>query len=408
LLGVVAQKLKLPRCPLVTFSGISCQTTHQSPNSGSVTNYSPQNSKAQGIPFSTLVADDISGVNLFVWLLDTDITYDITLQCTVKYVTLCVDRIGIVTQRNVVIWRERESKSLQRLLRCFSHPEPMPEVLLFHPTTQNTLVLASRRTFSPTGFDKKFVMRIFLHEYVNGIMKNHIFIDIPYLTRPHSSTEVKFDVRAIDENGTYSICWVNAVAYDLGKVRQACKNKHCNGDAKFHHLLCYNVYEKELTIQCFTRGLATGDNTELRHPRQTVSSCSHVWAGQMLTPVISANLRCRRRFLFQTVVAHDRVSLEPPAINYIDAFERDKRVSSEDSLSHEQDRMDGLLSYFVYDLGNPTPYRSQEHYGAIPWCRLIRGDNEYLVLLAEQGYVAWCLEGDTVLPLANQSPRSIL
>jgi hypothetical protein len=80
----------------------------------------------------------------------------------------------------------------------------MAEALLFHPISQDMIVLAAQRNFSPTELDKNFVMRVFLHEYVKGIMKSHDFIDIPYLNHPNTSIDVKFDVRAIDDNGTYS------------------------------------------------------------------------------------------------------------------------------------------------------------------------------------------------------------
>jgi hypothetical protein len=246
-------------------------------------------------------------------------------------------------------------------------------------------------------------MRVFLHEYVKGIMKNHASIDIPYSEDPNTTINVKFDVRAIDGNGAYSICWVNSTTYDLSKVRRDCNSKHCNGDAKFNHLLCYNVYGNELTMQCFTRGLAGGDNMEeLRVPSQAVYS--QVWAGQMLTPVINASMGCRRQFLFQTVIAHDKVSVDPPAIHYIDAFGVAKRVPAEDSPRNKQTQTDGLLSYFVYDL---TTCLNQEQYSSALWSRLIRGDDKYVVLLAKRGYVVWCLDEATILP-SNQSLRSIL
>jgi hypothetical protein len=90
------------------------------------------------------------------------------------------------------------------------------------------------------------------------------------------------------------------------------------------------------------------------------------------------------------------------------AWVGDKRVSSEDSPLNKQGQTDGLLSYSVYDLWDSTLPINHERYNTVPWGRHIRGDSEYLVLLAERGYVVWCLEDGTVLPLPNQSPRSIL
>jgi hypothetical protein len=89
---------------------------------------------------------------------------------------------------------------------------------------------------------------------------------MPFLCHLEDFEQVQFDIRPIDENGIYSICWVFDNDTDLSNVSHACRLKHHNSDGSFYHLLCYNMYHKELMMRCFVQGVVTDNDTQLHIP----------------------------------------------------------------------------------------------------------------------------------------------
>lgn len=55
----------------------------------------------------------------------------------------------------------------------------------------------------------------------------------------------------------YSIGWVFEEEADLGNVAHACNLKFHDEDV-FYHLMCYNIYNKELVIQALKGELFSG------------------------------------------------------------------------------------------------------------------------------------------------------
>lgn len=99
-----------------------------------------------------------SRAKLYVWFLDTDTTFDIEILSRSKHITLCNDQIGIVTERNVVIWTA--SGGMQELLGHIATTDPVPEAVLFHPTSRGTIILVSSRHIHPTDPKHNFTLRL--------------------------------------------------------------------------------------------------------------------------------------------------------------------------------------------------------------------------------------------------------
>lgn len=125
----------------------------------------------------------------------------------------------------------------------------------------------------------------------------------------------------------------------------------------------------------------------------------------MLTPVIGAGSTCRQ-FLFQTVIEFDQVSTDPPSIRYIDGIgDSSKAVTCNNSVVDERGQAHGLLSYFIFE-SETQPGR--EPWDWVSWSRAVRGDGRFLVLLAEHGYIVWCLEKGDILPSVDQLSKEVL
>ena len=302
-----------------------------------------------------------------------------------------------------MIWTA--SGGMQEPLGHIATTDPVPEAVLFHPTSRGTIILVSSRHIHPTDPKHNFTLRLLVQEYINGTIGNSCFLDMPFLRHLADFERVEFDIRPIDENGIYSVCWIFDDVTDLSNVSHACRLKHHDGNISFYHLLCYDMYRKELTMRCFADGIDTNDITQLQVPPGEFCTSSQVWAGQMLTPVIGAGSTCRQ-FLFQTVIEFDQVSTDPPSIRYIDGIgDSSKAVTCNNSVVDERGQAHGLLSYFIYE-SETQPGR--EPWDWVSWSRAVRGDGRFLVLLAEHGYIVWCLEKGDILPSVDQLSKEVL
>jgi hypothetical protein len=302
-----------------------------------------------------------------------------------------------------MIWTA--SGGMQQTLGYIATTDPVPEAVLFHPTSQSTIVLVSCRSINSTDPRHTFILRLTVQEYTDGDLGTSCFLDMPFLCHLEDFEQVQFDIRPIDENGIYSICWVFGDDTDLSNVSYACRLKHHNSDGSFYHLLCYDMYRKELMMRCFAHGVVTDNDTQLHIPPGEFCTSSQVWADRMLTPVIGAG-STSRQYLLQTVMALDQVSGDPPAVRYTDGInDSPEAVTCNDSIVDEQGRADGLLSYFTYTL-ETRPDR--ELWDWVSWSRTVRGDGRFLILLAERGYVVWCLDKGVILPSIHQLLKEAL
>jgi hypothetical protein len=64
-----------------------------------------------------------------------------------------------------------------------------PEAVLFHPTSENTIVLLSSCKITSTDTDTKhiFTLRLTAQEYTNGNIQTTSFFDIPFISDPKDS-----------------------------------------------------------------------------------------------------------------------------------------------------------------------------------------------------------------------------
>ena len=344
---------------------------------------------------------------LYVWLLDTDSTFNIEISAIntttmSKYITSCEDQIGTVTnENNVKVWSPNNTQEIY-----IAPTDPVPEAVLFHPTSRGGIMLVSSENIHSQDLSDDSIFRLHICEYVNGAAGNSCSIDMPLLRRLRAGDEpVGFDIRPIDDNLIYSICWVFGHIIDLSKLPHACREKRHNGNV-FDHLLCYDISRKEWTLRCFLAEMSAkgtdGTNEPLQSPPQEFCSYSQVWAGRMLTPVIGAG-STSRQFLFRAVTALDQVSLDPPAVHLIDGIGcPTNAVSCND---HEEIPAEGLLFYVTFESEiQPT----RQRWNWVNWSRIIRGDKEFLVVLAEERYIVWCLDKSVNLPPIGQLPEENL
>lgn len=80
----------------------------------------------------------------------------------------------------------------------------IPQAVLFHPTSQDTIVLVSSQEMESEDADHVFVIRLIAEECTNGNLQQTSFIDIPFLLdRPRDNPQV--DIRPVDHNSVYSV-----------------------------------------------------------------------------------------------------------------------------------------------------------------------------------------------------------
>jgi hypothetical protein len=278
-----------------------------------------------------------------------------------------------------------------------------PEAVIFHPTSQDTIVLISSLEMQPTDPKHLFILRSIAEEYKNGTLQSTCFFDIPFLS-DSSDERIKFDIRPIDYNGVYSVGWIFEQEADLGNVAHTCGLQPHDKDA-FYHLMAYNIYNKKLSMRCFWGGAEHIDN--LLVPTGEFCTESYVWADQMLTPVLDFYPNSSSRhfhYLFQAVMSLDQAPKEP--IRYICAKNDSiKAENSRDEIGGQVDEENGLLSFFTYI---SEALSGEKPWDELTWCRTIRGDGKFLVLLAERGYAVLSIDEGIVLPSTHQLPVEFL
>lgn len=278
----------------------------------------------------------------------------------------------------------------------------IPEAVLFHPTSQGTIVLISSCEMKAKDGKHLFVLRLIAEEYTNGTLRHTCFSDLPfYPTEP--MFQVQFDTRPIDNNGMYSICWIYEEDTDLGNIPHACRFKpHDEND--YYHLVSYDMYKKELVMRCFFSG-ADKISTNLYAAERDFCAGSYVWEDHMFTPVLDIH-SASPHYLFQDVIACDQISRKPAAIRCICGDNGSIEAAIDKDLTMDLiGQKNGLLSFFTYmseTLLDKDPWTN------LGWHRTVRGDEKFLVLLAERGYAVLCYDKGIVLPLHNQLPIEVL
>jgi hypothetical protein len=131
------------------------------------------------------------------------------------------------------------------------------------------------------------------------------------------------------------------------------------------------------------------DGVQLELPSNDFLRDTYVWADQMLMPVINAgSTSCH--FLFQTVMARHQVSKESPSVRYIGGIKDPVKTKPEkDSIINLKGQNRGLLSYFTYVAEIRLDLEPWANWN---WDRKICGDETFLVLFAELGWVLLCFD----------------
>jgi hypothetical protein len=130
----------------------------------------------------------------------------------------------------------------KKLLEHISITDPVPEAMLFHLTSQGTIILVLSRYIYPTDPKHNFTLRLLVQEYINGTIGNSCFLDMPFLRHLADFERVEFNIRPINKNGIYSVCWIFNNVTDLSNMSYACRLKHYDGNISFYYLLCYDMY----------------------------------------------------------------------------------------------------------------------------------------------------------------------
>lgn len=96
------------------------------------------------------------------------------------------------------------------------------------------------------------------------------------------------------------------------------------------------------------------------------------------------------------------MSKAPPAVQNVCAS--NSSIEDRNSPVHLIGQENGLLSFFTYELdGLPD----KEPWTAREGSRIIRGNEKFLVLLVEKGYVVLCYDKDVVLPSVQLSIEAL-
>jgi hypothetical protein len=120
----------------------------------------------------------------------------------------------------------------QKITNGITTPTYTPEALLFHPTSPDKIVLLS--THKITSIAQKHVFTLGLHalEYKYGSPQDTLpqdtlsqgtcsqdtcSFDMPFTSDPYDE-QVQFDIRLVNNNGLYSICWFYEEIVDLSDI----------------------------------------------------------------------------------------------------------------------------------------------------------------------------------------------
>src|SRR6266498_859957 len=95
---------------------------------------------------------------LYAWLLNEDATFEIQISSQIKHVTVHNNQVGIVTQLNTLIWTV--GGGTQQI-----ETTNTPEAVLFHPMSQDIIVLTSSQKMDAEDSKHLFIMRFFVEEY---------------------------------------------------------------------------------------------------------------------------------------------------------------------------------------------------------------------------------------------------
>jgi hypothetical protein len=217
-----------------------------------------------------------------------------------KFISLYNNQVGIVMEKNYTIAWTIEGDVYP--IADDPTQSPTHETILFHPTLRDTFVIISR----DIAHNRSWIV---VDEFTSGICTNTCEFSL-YL-EDNNEEFVEFDIRPIDENGLYSICWVDGHILD---GNYACVEYYEKG-AFFHHLLSYNVYEKAFMMKCFYGGISNVDKkfgnlkeTDLRPLPDEFGSYCFVWGDQMLTPYVDFE---SNSLFVQTVWSFEKMSKSP-------------------------------------------------------------------------------------------------
>ncbi|OBT59952.1 hypothetical protein VE03_10476 [Pseudogymnoascus sp. 23342-1-I1] len=290
---------------------------------------------------------------LYAWSLDTGIQDTFEFTRKIKHITLSDNRVGIVTEIDVIIWTV--GGVAQKITNGITTPTYTPEALLFHPTSPNKIVLLSTHKVTSTAQKHIFTLGLHAREYKYGSRQDTLSqgtcsqdtcsFDMPFTSDPYDE-QVQFDIRLVNNNGLYSICWFYEEIVDLSDIDHTCTFKHNDNDGRsYYRLLSYDIYNKRFSLQCFASSPLRVDDVRLHTPPGEFYRDSHVWEDQMLTPVIGVG-STSYHYLFQTVRALDQVSNESSSVRFINGI-TDSLHSRPDEIRDLEGEKDGLISYFT-------------------------------------------------------------
>jgi len=310
---------------------------------------------------------------LYTCLLDTGTIIGTQIPSDVQHVTLHGNRVGIVAKYHALTWIIGHGTQ-------FINATNVLKAILFHPTSQDTVVVVSSQRIEPEDLGHVFILRLIAEEYNTGKLNKTAFIDIPLLC-DRKEDNLQLDIRSIDNNGVYSVGWIFEGIADLRKIPPHACDQELNQE--FHHLISYDIYHKKFLIQCFF-------NPEPERAEFLLES--YFWAGRMFSPTLRPT-NPPFHHLFQPVTAYDQILENPPAIRNICASNSSLKDQDVELKGQEH----GLVWLFTYELNI-----SQEKPGLF-----IRGDNRFQVILAETGYVVLCFEENVILPSVQLSMKNL-